>query len=102
MSEDQGNWGEIGFNNPAPQDDVAKYLGEENRENPVSVGVLKMVASLADEQWNIDSIFSSINRDSLRAGGMDPDTIPDLVAVDRQVPFSEENRLSTGIYDSGL
>lgn len=98
---EEGNWGALGFNNPAPADDVAKYLGEENRGNPVAIGVLKQIASFTDSQFIIDDFLSGINRDCLVAGGMLGE-IPDLVDVIRKVAFSEDNRLSSGIYDAHL
>lgn len=72
MSE--GNWQKLGYDAPAPNEEVVKFLGAENDGVTVAVGVLKQLAAFNDDQWASDEAWdvNSINADALNDGGVTP------------------------------
>jgi hypothetical protein len=71
MSE--GNWQELGYNDPADNDAVVLFLGEENDGVTVAYGILRQIAAFNDDQWASDEAWdiNSINADCLSEVGAD-------------------------------
>lgn len=70
----EGNWKDLGFMVPAPNDEVVRFLGTENDGVTVAVGILKQLAAFNDDQWASDEAWdiNSINADTLNEGGTQP------------------------------
>jgi hypothetical protein len=67
-SVDNGNWDELGYCDPAPNEEVVRILGTANDGVPVAVGLLKMIAAFNPAQRASDEVWrdiSGINADAL-------------------------------------